>query len=129
MLREVIDCVADLNAVRAELEDSLASDMEADNLPTPFGTLVRQQGGRRSNWDGEAVIRRIVKRFPSGADPETGELLEPDTLAARVAEDLAECGGLKRPSHNWRAGELKRRSIPLSDVCDYVEGKVSVRFA
>lgn len=129
LLRGVIDITADLNAVRSELEASLAADMETDQVPTPFGTLVRSQGGRRTAWDGETVVSRIVHRFKDGWDPVTGEALDQASLAARVAEDLASCGGLTRPSHGWRAGELKSRGIRVSDVCEYVEGETKVRFA
>ena len=130
LLAACIDLSADLSLVRSELEESLAADMEEDQLPTPFGTLVRSKGGTRRNWKGEEVRSRIVSRFSQGVDPETGERFsDPETFAARVAEDFAECAGTDRPSHGWRAGELKRREIPLSDVCEYQPGKVKVSFA
>lgn len=129
LLAACIDLGADLNLVRAELEESLAADMEEDMVPTQFGTLVRSRGGKRTNWNGEEVRKRIVSRFGPGIDPDTGEKLDPETLAARVAEDLADCGGLNRPSHGWKAGALKARSIPVNDVCEYQEGKLNVRFA
>lgn len=129
LLREVIDLLADLNTIRDELSSSLGADMETDQLPTPWGTLVRSRGGKRTAWDGESVVRHIVRRFGPGVDPETGVILDKETLAARVAEDVAECGGLKRPSHGWRAGELKRRAIPVNSLCSYEEGRTTVRFA
>lgn len=130
LLSHAIELIADLNAVRAELEESLAADMEEDTFTVMgVGTLVRTKGGKRTAWDGESVVRHLVKRFGPGVDPETGEKLDPETLAARVAEDLAESGGLLRPSHGWRAGELKKRQVPVNDLCTYVEGKARVSFA
>lgn len=130
LLRCAADLIADLNLVRESLSESIAADMEGDTFTVSgVGTVVRSRGGTRKNWKGEEVRSRIVERFSAGVDPETGEVLtDPKTIASRVAEDFAQCAGTDRPSHGWRAGELKKREIALHDVCEYQEGRTSVRF-
>jgi hypothetical protein len=114
LFRWVIDITAELNAFRSELEASIAADMEDDQIGTPFGTLVRRQGGKRRNWDG----RRLA--FVVAAGKEKPE---------EVVEALIQAAALDRPSHGWRAGELKKMGIQPGAFSEYEPGRITVSFA
>jgi hypothetical protein len=131
LLREVIDLLADLNMVRAELEASIGADMEEDTFITKYGTLVRSYGGKRSRWDGRRLCHVVAARVSDQpVDLETGEVLPPAALAAKVTDELIEVAGLDRPSHGFRSSSIRARGLQPGDFSDYEPGnKVSVRFA
>lgn len=131
MLREVIDLVADLNLVRSALEASIGEDMESDTLSTQFGTLVRSYGGKRSKWDGRRLCHVLASRVSDQpVDLETGEVLPPAALAAKVADELIDVAGLDRPSHGFKSTAIKARGLKPGDYSEYEKGdRISVRFA
>lgn len=131
MLREVIDLTADLNMVRGELEASIGADMESDTLTTQYGTLVRSYGGKRSRWDGRRLVHVLAARVSdTPVDLDTGEVLPPAALAAKVADEIIDCAGLDRPSHGFKSTAIKARGLKPGDYSDYEKGdRISVRFA
>lgn len=93
------------------------------------GLFTRSNGSKRTQWDGRLLAHRIAARAADEPyDPETGERRPPAVIAAMVADELLATGGLDRPSHQWKTGELKKRGLSPDDFCATEPGTPTVRF-
>lgn len=69
-----------------------------------FTSKARHQGGR--------LARVIAARVADTAvDVETGEVIPPAVLCERTADELVAVFGLDNASHEFRAGEVKKRRL------------------
>ncbi len=120
---------ADLAMLESELVTYLARHLPPGGGEVEgVGFLEVKRGAERKRWDGQRLLSVLIARGADeyGFDKETGEVVPIAVLAQRLAEDLAECAGLDRESHGWRATQLKKRRLDPDQFCTKEGSKVSV---
>lgn len=116
------DLLSEVIAARDLMQDSLYDDMEGDVVDLPnIGVFVREKRGRYTRWRADELLTAIRGRIWESFK-DWDEAPTTDEAVREATATLAKVAGIDRPSHNWRAQQLKSIGIKPSSFADYEEG-------
>lgn len=116
------------NAIYRDLTTQEKEALHIEGLPP----LVVDRGGSYENVDGVRIASLLAARVADEpVDLETGEILPPSLIAAKVASELVECFSLNSPSvaKRVKSTALKARGLSKADFSTYAQGeRANVKF-